>query len=84
MALHAELSALRSEVNELRTATLGLKTYPAVVKRNELQRKRILITGGAGFVGSHLTDKLMKVVSTLPTPPKLRIPIACNGPRVSS
>lgn len=23
------------------------------------QRKKILITGGAGFVGSHLTDKLM-------------------------
>ena len=26
---------------------------------NYKDRKRILITGGAGFVGSHLTDKLM-------------------------
>jgi len=35
------------------------KSYPAVQFRNVKDRKRILITGGAGFVGSHLTDKLM-------------------------
>uniref|UniRef100_A0A8C7FQG1 UDP-glucuronic acid decarboxylase 1 n=1 Tax=Oncorhynchus kisutch TaxID=8019 RepID=A0A8C7FQG1_ONCKI len=33
--------------------------YPPVKFLSEKDWKRILITGGAGFVGSHLTDKLM-------------------------
>ncbi|XP_058825338.1 UDP-glucuronic acid decarboxylase 1 [Topomyia yanbarensis] len=35
------------------------RKYPDVTFLNYKNRKRILITGGAGFVGSHLVDNLM-------------------------
>lgn len=33
------------------------KTYPEVITLPESRRLRILVTGGAGFVGSHLVDR---------------------------
>uniref|UniRef100_A0A1A8VGB3 UDP-glucuronic acid decarboxylase 1 n=3 Tax=Nothobranchius TaxID=28779 RepID=A0A1A8VGB3_NOTFU len=51
------VSPLREKIRDLEQSFS--QKYPPVKFLSEKDRKRILITGGAGFVGSHLTDKLM-------------------------
>ncbi|XP_022107044.1 UDP-glucuronic acid decarboxylase 1-like isoform X3 [Acanthaster planci] len=51
------IQPLQERLTELEKQTM--KKYPEVRYLPESERKRILITGGAGFVGSHLTDRLM-------------------------
>lgn len=56
-----KIHELQDKVNDLE-AKLDRrvhKSYPSVKFLNYKDRKRILITGGAGFVGSHLVDRLM-------------------------
>lgn len=54
--LQAQIKKLQSQVQALQSQ---LPNYPEVKFLNVKQRKRILVTGGSGFVGSHLVDELM-------------------------
>ena len=55
-ALQMENTALRTRLEEI---GMRKKKYLPVKFLAEKDRKRILVTGGAGFVGSHLVDRLM-------------------------
>ncbi|MGH0133289.1 UNVERIFIED_CONTAM: hypothetical protein FKN15_053709 [Acipenser sinensis] len=51
------IAPLREKIRDLEVSFT--QKYPPVKFLSEKDRKRILLTGGAGFVGSHLADKLM-------------------------
>ncbi|KRX96934.1 UDP-glucuronic acid decarboxylase 1 [Trichinella pseudospiralis] len=58
-----EIDLLRKEIavgkGLQHPAVLNSARYPRVKFRNFTEKKRILITGGSGFVGSHLVDQLL-------------------------
>lgn len=54
--LHEKLNELSSKISKLQDIS---KPFKKVKKLGFGDRKRILVTGGAGFVGSHLVDHLM-------------------------
>ncbi|KAI6191563.1 UDP-glucuronate decarboxylase [Aphelenchoides bicaudatus] len=57
--LKHQLNRLKHRLNEKTVIEKPNLSYPKVRLRNEESRMRILVTGGTGFVGSHLVDKLM-------------------------
>jgi len=54
-----KIKMLESKLELLESRLPHSNSFPDIKFRTYKDRKRILITGGAGFVGSHLVDKLM-------------------------
>lgn len=57
-ALEKRVVELEFRLSDLEKTAIS-KVYPKVKQLSHDERKRILVTGGAGFVGSHLVDRLM-------------------------